>query len=179
MIVSRWTSGVRFPTLTSALSISALIAVLGTSAWAGGAPLGPPGGPRAGWEQGPPPGAPPGPRPPRPIGPRLDELESLGLSDKQRDAIADLHDDEMRKVIRLDADARLAERDLEKSVLAEHADSLAIGQHAARVASLRAGMLEARVAMLMGLRRVLTPAQWSKLRRSGWDRGHAPVPREP
>lgn len=175
MTAYQWTSGVCFSMLVSALTISALIAVLDTPAWAGGAPLGPPpGGPHSDQQ-----GRPPGPRPPRPIGPRLEELERLGLTDVQRDKLADLHDQEMRQVIRLDADARIAERDLERIVLAEHADSLAMRRQASRVASLRGQMLEARVTTLLALRRVLTTAQWSKLRHASRDDGGPAEPREP
>jgi Spy/CpxP family protein refolding chaperone len=111
---------------------------------------------------GPPPGM---PRPPRPLGPGPEQLERLDLTDAQRDRLADLRDEEMRKVMRLDADARIAEFDLERMIETERPDARAVQEQADRVAALRGEMLKARVTALLALHDVLTPAQRAKLRR--------------
>ena len=121
----------------------------------------PPPVPGAGFGPGPP-GMPP---PPRPLGPGPRALESLDLTDPQRDRIEDLHDVEMRQVMRLDVEARIAERDLERLLFADQVQARAIDELTTKIAALRADLLRARVASLVALREVLTPAQRARLRR--------------
>jgi Spy/CpxP family protein refolding chaperone len=165
----------RHPRIILAAAALLLTAALGGAAHARDAhdPAG--GGPPA-WA--PPRGGAPhggGPPPPPPLGPGPRELDQIGLTDAQRDRLADLRDDEMRKVIPLDAEARVAEHDLERMLTADQLDAHAVDELAARVASLRGEMLRARVAMLQGLHDLLTPAQRAKLRRLR----AAPDPRGP
>jgi Spy/CpxP family protein refolding chaperone len=100
-----------------------------------------------------PPGRPPGPPPER--------LEELRLSDAQRAKIDDLRDGERRRSIRLEADARIAEMDLEEAIDrgATNVDALV-----ARVADLRGQLLASHVKMRLAVRALLSPEQRAKLR---------------
>ena len=123
------------------------------------------------------PGGPHGgpPHPPPPFGPTREELERVGLTDAQRDKLADLHDDEMRKVIRLDAEARIAEHDLRRLLEADRSDASAIQAQVEHATSARAEILEVHVATIVALRELLTAEQRTRLRRLR----SAPESREP
>ena len=160
----------------SALLTLALAVVLGTSAFAqhgdraggGGPGLGrgdfppPPG--RPGDEFGPrggPPGPPPGMRPPSP-----EELERAGVTASQRAKIEVLHDDAMRRMIRLGADVRIAELDLRKEVESDDPDAAAVEAAIERVGQLRTALHKAHVMEMLAVRAVLTPEQRAKLKKS-------------
>ena len=119
------------------------------------------GGPGFGAHFGPPPGGPtPGMR-----GPRREALEQIGLSDAQWKKVDDLEDEEMRRVIRLQADARIAELDLERTLDGDKPDARAAEEIADRIAGFHAAILKAHLATRIALRGVLTPEQQAKLRR--------------
>jgi Spy/CpxP family protein refolding chaperone len=96
---------------------------------------------------------PPGPPP-------LERLAELKLTDTQRAKIEALHDAERRKTIRLDADVRIAEMDLQDAIDAGGD----VAPLVARVADLRGQMLAARVATRVAVRAILTPEQRTKLK---------------
>ena len=100
----------------------------------------------------------PADRPPGP--PPLERFESLKLTDAQKTKIAALHAYERRKAIRLEADARLAEMDLEDAIDAGQE----VGPLVERVAGLRGQLLAARTATRVAVRALLTPEQRTKLR---------------
>jgi Spy/CpxP family protein refolding chaperone len=100
-----------------------------------------------------PPERPPGPPP-------LERFEELKLTDAQKAKIAELRDAERRKTIRLEADARIAEMDLEDAIDAGHD----VAPLVARVADLRGQLLAARTATRVAVRALLTPEQRTKLR---------------
>ena len=92
--------------------------------------------------------------------PPLERFEALKLSDAQKTKIAALHAAERRKAIVLEADARLAEMDLEDAI-----DSGAdVAPLVARVAGLRGQLLAAHTATRVAVRALLTPEQRTKLR---------------
>jgi len=100
-----------------------------------------------------PPERPPGPPP-------LERFEELKLTDAQKTKIAALRSEERRKSIRLEADARIAEMDLEDAI-----DSGAdVAPLVARVADLRGQLLAARTEMRVAVRALLTPEQRAKLK---------------
>jgi Spy/CpxP family protein refolding chaperone len=100
-----------------------------------------------------PPERPPGPPP-------LERLEELKLNDAQKAKIAALRSEERRKSIRLEADARIAEMDLEDAI-----DSGAdVAPLVTRVADLRGQLLAARTSMRVAVRALLTPEQREKLK---------------
>ena len=96
---------------------------------------------------------PPGPPP-------MERFEELKLTDAQRAKIETLRDAERRKTIRLDADARIAEMDLEDAIDAEGEVAPLVD----RVADLRRQILAARVATRVAVRAILTPEQRAKLK---------------
>ena len=111
---------------------------------------------------------PPGPPP-------IERFEELKLTDAQRAKIETLRDAERRKTIRLDADARIAEMDLE--------DAIDAGGDVAplvdRVADLRRQILTARVATRVAVRAILTPEQRTKLKSLRPPRPEGPPPGPP
>jgi Spy/CpxP family protein refolding chaperone len=119
-----------------------------------------PGGP-PGFMPGSPGGPPHGP-PPWEIGPR--ELEQLSLSESQRTAIERLGDEEQRALIRIDADARLAELDLAEAMRGEPGDGAGVETLARKIADLRGQELVAHVHRCLGVRKLLTAEQRAKLR---------------
>jgi Spy/CpxP family protein refolding chaperone len=126
----------------------------------------PPGGPMGGPgdEFGPPggpPGPPPGMRPPSP-----EELERAGVTAAQRAKIEALHDDAMRRRIRLGADVRIAELDLRKEIESDAPDTGAVEAAIERVGQLRTAMHKAHVMEMLAVRAVLTPEQRAKLKKS-------------
>ena len=133
---------------------------------AGGDRSGGPGGPGF----GPPPGAggPPGMgRPPGITGPRgirPYELEALGLSDAQRRQLDALRDDEIRDSIRLDADARIAELDLDHLIESDRPDPAELARQVDKIAGLRSKLLLGHVNLQVAIRAMLTPQQRAKLR---------------
>ena len=100
-----------------------------------------------------PPERPPGPPP-------LERFEELKLTDAQKTKIAALRSAERRKSIRLEADARIAEMDLEDAIDAG-AD---VGTLVTRVADLRGQLLASRTEMRVAVRALLTPEQRAKLK---------------
>ena len=94
-------------------------------------------------------------------------MRELGLSDAQRDKMADIRDRQQRKGIQARADIALAELDLRKLMRAENPDGRAIDAQIDRLAALRAGLHKARVAAMLERRAVLTPEQRKKLREMG------------
>jgi Spy/CpxP family protein refolding chaperone len=119
-----------------------------------------PGGP-PGFAPGPPGGPPHGP-PPWEIGAR--ELEPLALSESQRSAIERLCDEEQRALIRIEADAQLAELDLAEAMRGDPGDGANAEALAHKVADLRGQALVAHVHRALGVRKVLTAEQRAKLR---------------
>jgi len=97
-------------------------------------------------------------RPPGP--PPLESFQELKLTDAQKKKIAALRSEERRRSIRLEADARIAEMDLEDAIDAG-AD---VGPLVARVADLRGQLLAARTATRVAVRALLTPEQRGKLK---------------
>jgi Spy/CpxP family protein refolding chaperone len=152
------------------LTLAGLLALGGTAlAQPGGdhrgsdAPQGPPAGPH-GMPGGPrgPMGPPPGPHLPPP-----EVLDQLGLSDAQRDRLDDLREAEMRKMIRAEADVRIAEMDLHQLTDQDHPDHGAIDAAIDRVSELRSAMLKQHVETYLAMRSVLSADQRAKLRRLG------------
>jgi Spy/CpxP family protein refolding chaperone len=109
-----------------------------------------------------PPGGPPHGPPPWEIGPR--ELERLSLTDAQRAGIERLCDEEQRALIRIDADARLAELDLGEAMRGDGADAASVESLARKLADLRGQELVAHVRRCLGVRRLLTAEQRARLR---------------
>ena len=152
--------------VNAALLVMASVIVLGGAAFAE------PGGGRESGFDGPPPGrgfGPEGgpPRPPhgtRPPSPR--DLERAGVTEAQRAKIAGLHDDFMRRTIRLIADLRIAELDLHKVIESDDPDRSAVDAAIDRVGELRTRLHKAHVGELLAVRALLTPAQRAKLERS-------------
>jgi Spy/CpxP family protein refolding chaperone len=97
-------------------------------------------------------------------GPGFREWERLGLSGEQRRRLAELRDVEERRVIRLEADLRLAQLDLRRLVAGERPDLRAIGGQVDRVVDLRGEIMKARLAAQVGMRELLTPEQRARLR---------------
>jgi len=121
-------------------------------------PGGPPGaGPHGEW--GPPPEGRLGLRLPPP-----EALDRLGLNEVQRTKIDELLDSERRQAIRGEADARIAELDLQKLIEADSPDAAAVAKAIERLSAVRQEMLRAHVAAIIGLRALLTPEQRGKLR---------------
>lgn len=100
-------------------------------------------------------------------GPGPREWERLGLGEAQRRKLDDLRDVEQRKVIRLEADLRIAELDLRRLVAGDLPSLQTLGAQVDRIADLRAGILKARLATELGLRGILTPDQRARLRQLG------------
>ncbi len=126
----------------------------------------PPGGPMGGpgdefGPHGGPPGPPPGMRPPSP-----EELERAGVTASQRAKIEALHDDAMRRRIRLGADVRIAELDLRQEIERDAPDLNTVGEAVERVGQLRTAMHKAHVMEMLAVRALLTPEQRAKLKKS-------------
>jgi Spy/CpxP family protein refolding chaperone len=119
---------------------------------------------------------------PGPLGPGPQGFERLGLTDAQREKLASLRDEELRKAIRTEADLRIAELDLRKLAEDEHPNLQAIGAQVDRLLALRANWMKSRIAGMIAARAVLTPAQRAKLHAppgGPWGRGgEAPEPPE-
>src|SRR5204862_3912698 len=97
--------------------------------------------------------------------PPPEALERLGLSETQRAKIEDLIDAERRKAIRAEADLRIAELDLQKLIESDKPDQAAIEGAVGHLNTMRADVLKARVATILGIRAVLTPGQRATSRR--------------
>jgi Spy/CpxP family protein refolding chaperone len=105
-----------------------------------------PGGPRSTGGHGPMMG---------PHGPGPADWEALGLSEEQRQRLEELQDAEARKVIRVEADLRLAELDLRRLVSGARPDLRAIGEQVDRMADLRAEIMKARLTTRVRMREIL------------------------
>lgn len=93
------------------------------------------------------------------------KLEGLGLSRAQRDRLANLRDEQMRRAIRGRADLRLAQLDLRKLLRSDEPDARAIDAQIERIQGLRTEMMKSRIHGFLSLRSTLTPEQRDKLRR--------------
>jgi Spy/CpxP family protein refolding chaperone len=146
-------------TFTCAAVLAALLGIGGI-----GLAQGPPGGPMRGpgfGGRGMGPGSPsPGTR-----GMQPDALERLGLTDAQRRKIDALRDETRREVIRIEADTRIAELDLDRLLDGERPDRAAIGVQADRVAALRARIMKFHLELRLAVHEVLTADQRARLRR--------------
>jgi Spy/CpxP family protein refolding chaperone len=89
-------------------------------------------------------------------GGRLAELE---LTDEQRQKLEDVHYRQLKKVIPMQSELRLAALDLRHLMHAENPDARAIDAQIDRIASMRANVGKARVASLLEARAILTPEQ--------------------
>lgn len=139
---------------------------------------GPPGGPEGpGGPGGPPMGAPRGMLGPPPFGgpgraleiPPPEMLERLGLSDAQQKNVEALLDAAKRKLIRDDAEARIAEMDLADLIETDHPDTTAMNSAIDRITTLQSALLRTRVQTVTALRAMLTPEQRKKLQRPKTD----------
>ncbi len=153
------------------LMVVVMLALMGATATAQGAPDGR-GGPmgRGGHPWGPPPGGPP----PFMREPMLDVLENVDLTDAQRTRLEHLLDDSRRREIQWEADVRIAELDLERLFESDKPDARAVAAQADKIASLRGEMLKAHVATRLAVHGVLTPAQRAKLRKMHDEGGRGP-----
>jgi hypothetical protein len=125
-------------------------------------PGGPMGAPGDGFgPPGRPPGPPPGMRPPSP-----EELERAGVSAAQRAKIEDLHDDSMRRMIRVMADLRIAELDLHQVIERDAPAAEAVDAAIERVGELRTALHKAHVTEMLAVRALLTAEQRAKLKKS-------------
>jgi Spy/CpxP family protein refolding chaperone len=105
---------------------------------------------------------------------RRETLAQLGLTDQQRDRIAEIRDRHQREAIEQRARLRLARLDLHKLLRADRPDRGAIDRQIDELARLRAELGKARIGSMLEVRSVLTPAQQRRLKSL---RG-ARVPRE-
>jgi protein CpxP len=148
------------------------------------------------WAQQPP-GPGPGmePRPPMPRRPPMERAlrggphgrwwnnpemaQKLGLTPEQQKKIDEVFQESRLKLIDLNASLQKEEVILEPLVGADQPDESKILPQIDRVAQARAELEKANARMLLGIRRVLTPEQWKKLRaeersRPGMGPGHRP-----
>lgn len=148
------------------------------------------------WAQQPP-GPGPGmePRPPMPRRPPMERAlrggphgrwwnnpemaQKLGLTPEQQKKIDEVFQQSRLKLIDLNASLQKEEVILEPLVGADQPDESKILPQIDRVAQARAELEKANARMLLGIRRVLTPEQWKKLRaeersRPGMGPGHRP-----
>jgi Spy/CpxP family protein refolding chaperone len=125
----------------------------------------------------PPPGdAAHGPGPGSPRGRRADLYQQLNLTDDQKTKIADVRDRTERAAIPIRGNLEVGQLDLRKLMRAEKPDAKAIDAQIDKNAGLRASLQKARVAGMLEVRGLLTPAQQKTLRESGigqrMGRGH-------
>jgi len=105
--------------------------------------------------------------------------QKLGLTPEQQAKIDDVFQQSRLKLIDLNASLQKEEVILEPLVGADQPDESKILPQIDRVAQARAELEKANARMLLGIRRVLTPEQWKKLRaeerpRPGMGPGHRP-----
>ena len=105
--------------------------------------------------------------------------QKLGLTPEQQKKIDDVFQESRLKLIDLNASLQKEEVILEPLVSADQPDESKILPQIDRVAQARAELEKANARMLLGIRRVLTPEQWKKLRaeersRPGMGPGHRP-----
>jgi Spy/CpxP family protein refolding chaperone len=96
--------------------------------------------------------------------PPLEAIEELGLSDAQREKLADLREQRMKAAIPIEADVKLAQIDLEKLLRADQPDKNAVSRQADRIAALRANLMKNRLSGMIEARAVLTSEQQKKLK---------------
>jgi len=146
-------------------------------------------------QQAPGPGPGMDPRPPMPRRPPMERAlhagprgrwwknpemaQKLGLTPEQQAKIDDVFQQSRLKLIDLNASLQKEEVILEPLVGADQPDESKILPQIDRVAQARAELEKANARMLLGIRRVLTPEQWKKLRaeerpRPGMGPGHRP-----
>jgi protein CpxP len=105
--------------------------------------------------------------------------QKLGLTPEQQKKIDEVFQQSRLKLIDLNASLQKEEVILEPLVGADQPDESKILPQIDRVAQARAELEKANARMLLGIRRVLTPEQWKKLRakersRPGMGPGHRP-----
>ena len=94
----------------------------------------------------------------------MEVLEQLGLTATQRTKITKLRDESERKLIRAEADTRIADLDLRQLIESDDPDRDAIEAAIETVGRLRTRMHQLRVSTWLDLRAVLTTDQRAKLR---------------
>ena len=95
---------------------------------------------------------------------RPEMAQKLGLSPDQTKKIDDTFQQYRLKLIDLDAAVRKEEVIMEPLVAAEQPDEAKIVAQIDKVAAARAELEKANARMLLGIRRLLTPEQWNKLK---------------
>ena len=91
-------------------------------------------------------------------------LESLNLSQSQRDKIAKIRESHQKDMIQSRADLQLAQLEFRKLMRSDNPDKRAINSQIDRMSSIRADMMKARVEQRLDVRDVLTSDQRAKLR---------------
>jgi len=91
-------------------------------------------------------------------------VQKLGLSADQVKRMDDIFQQSRLQLIRLEADLKVQEVTLEPLVSADQPDETKILAQIDKVVQARAELEKANARMLLGLRRVLTPEQWQKLK---------------
>jgi Spy/CpxP family protein refolding chaperone len=90
--------------------------------------------------------------------------QELDLSSEQRQRIADIRERATKRRIQAMADLRIAAVDLRHLMRADPLDERAIDSQIDRLATMRAGIMKARIGALFEMRSVLTQDQQRKLR---------------
>lgn len=90
--------------------------------------------------------------------------QALNLTDDQKQRLADIRDRQMRRGIQARADLALERLDLRKLVRANPPSQSAIDAQIDRIARTRADLAKGRIAAMLEMRNVLTPAQRKLLR---------------
>lgn len=107
-------------------------------------------------------------------------IERLGITADQRKKMDDTFQQHRLKLIDLNAGVQKEEAIMEPLVAAEQPDEGKIVAQIDKVAQARAELEKANARMLLGIRRTLTPEQWSKLKAQPAEpqpaRGQAPPP---
>jgi Spy/CpxP family protein refolding chaperone len=98
--------------------------------------------------------------------PSSEDLERAGVTAAQRAKIAELHDESMRRAIRIRADLGIAELDLRKLIESDHPDMDAVDGAIGRVGELRTALHKTQVKEMLAVRALLTPVQRAKLKKA-------------
>ena len=94
----------------------------------------------------------------------MDVVEQLNLSAAQRSKITAMRDESDRKLIRIEADARIAELDLRRLVESDAPDPSEVDAPIDRIGDLRTQMRKLHVKTWLIVRSTLTAEQRTKLR---------------